>query len=136
MIEEPRASFPSRHRDLLIIAGLAIALAMVVGYNVWASQVSARNARTAAVARQADRKATRTATKVNRLSSGQCATTKLFYRLFNALAEDTSPSFGSPEGGPPIPGARDRLIGELYEAERASIKPLAAQGCKVPAPPS
>jgi hypothetical protein len=109
-----------RHDSLLIGVALVVLLAALTGYNVWAAGVAHRNAATA--------------TKVERLSAGACANQKLFYSVFNALVEDTSPHFGSPPAGPIIPGAREKLIGRLYDAERAAAPALRRQGCKVATP--
>lgn len=122
-------SWALRHRDSLIIAALVVALGMLGGYNLWAARVSNRNAATAV-------KANRTAATVGKLTKGQCGQTRFLYGFLNALAEDSSPSFGSPPDGPIVPGARARLIGQLYAAERASLPRLAQQGCRVTAPPA
>lgn len=111
-----------RHEGLLIGLAVCVLLAGLAGYNLWLAGVTKRN--------------DATATKVSRLTAGQCAQTRLLYALLNALAADTSPAFGSPPGRPPVPGARARLIGQLYAAERASTERLAAQGCHVTAPPA
>lgn len=121
-------SWLRRHDGLVIGAIALVAFAMLAGYNVYAARVSHRNA-------VAVTQVKKLAPKVTRLTKGQCGQTRFLYAFLNALAEDSSPAFGSPPDGPPIPGARDRLIGRLYDVERASLPRLKAQGCKVPAPP-
>lgn len=116
-----------RLADRRVVAAVLVGLAVLFGYQVWAWRQTGRTAVAVKVAKRADRKAT-TLTKV------QCANTQLFYRLFNALAEDSSPAFGSPPGGPIEPGARARLIGQLYAAERQASAPLRRQGCKIKVP--
>lgn len=122
-------SWARRHLNLLITLALALALGMLGGYNLWAARVSSRNAATAV-------KANRTANTVSKLTKGQCGQTRFLYGFLNALAEDSSARFGSPPDGPPVPGARAKVIGQLYAIERASLPHLAEQGCKVTAPPA
>lgn len=123
-----------RLADRRVIAGVLIGLALLAGYQVWAYRQSGRNAKAVKVAKQADRKATRAVTTTKGLSKAACGNARLFYRLFNALVEDTTPAFGSPPDGPPIPGAREKLIGELYAAERRAAAPLRKQGCTIKVP--
>lgn len=124
----PPKSWLRRHGWLLIAAAALIALALDAGYQVYAARVSDRNAKAVATVKVI-------APKVTRLTAGQCGQTRFLYAFLNALALDSSPQFGSPPDGPPIPGARDKLIGELFKVERASLPRLRKQGCKVEAPP-
>lgn len=118
----------ARRHVWIIAATLAIlALSLDAGYQVYASRIAGQNAATAAAVEKI-------APKVTTLTKVQCANTRLFYEVFNALVEDSSPSFGSPRDGPPSPGARRRLIDRLYASEREAAKPLRAQGCKVSTP--
>jgi hypothetical protein len=118
-----------RLADRRVVAAVIVGLAVLIGYQVWVQRQTHRTATAVKVAKRADAKAT-TLTKV------QCANTRLFYRLFNALAEDSSPAFGSPPDGPIVPGARARLIGQLYAAERVASAPLRRQGCTIKVPPA
>lgn len=116
-----RSTWLRRHVALVVAAAALLALGADAGYQVYASRLQHRNA--VAVA------------KVEQLSKSQCGQTRFLYAFLNALAEDSSARFGSPRGGPIVPGARAALIGQLYGAERASRPRLRAQGCIVPEPP-
>lgn len=113
--------------DRRVVAVVVVGLAMLVGYQVYVQRQTKKVDQTAAVVKHL-------APKVARLTKVQCANTRLFYDLFNALAEDSSPHFGSPPDGPIIPGARRRLIEKLYASERATVKPLRKQGCRIDVP--
>lgn len=118
-----------RRHDGLVIGSIAlVAFAMLAGYQVYAARISHRNA-------DAVTQVKKLAPRVTRLTKGQCGQTRFLYAFLNALAEDSSPQFGSPHGAP-VPGARARLIGRLYAAERASLPRLKAQGCVITAPPA
>lgn len=120
--------------DRRVIAAVLVGLALLLGYQVYAYQQQHRNAAAVITARVAARKADRATVVIKRLTKVQCANTRLFYDLFNALAEDSGPHFGSPPGRI-VPGARERLIDKLYEAERAQAPTLHKQGCHVTVPP-
>jgi aminopeptidase-like protein len=109
-----------RHRDALILTGLGLLLAMSGGYNIYAARISHRN--------------DVVASKVARLTAAQCGETQFLYDFLNALAADTGPHFGSPSDGPPVPGARTKLIGKLHGIERATAPGLRHQGCRVSVP--
>lgn len=113
-------SWLRRHDTLAIAAVLVLVLAGVAGYNLWAARIAHRND---VVARQ-----------VQHLTKAACAQTRLFYDVFNALVIDSSPAFGSPPDGPPIAGHRAKLIGRLFDAERAAAAPLRSQGCNIATP--
>jgi hypothetical protein len=110
-----------RRAGWLIAAAVLIAVGAEAGYQVYVARIQHRN--------------DVTATKVERLTKAQCGQTQLLYDFLNALAEDSSPSFGSPPEGPIVPGARARLIGRLHAAEHASTGRLRRQGCTVQTPP-
>lgn len=109
-----------KHIALGVAIIAVLALLADVGYQIYAARLQHRNATTA--------------TKVARLSKAQCGSDAFIFAFFNALALDTSPGFGSPQGGPITPGARARLINELYAAERAAAGPLRSQGCRIIVP--
>lgn len=106
-----------RRAGWLLAAAALLALGLDAGYQVYAARISSRNEATAS--------------KVAQMSTAACGSTKLLYVIFNALAEDASPRFGSPPDGPIVPGARARLIGQLHASERASVPQLQRQGCDV-----
>jgi hypothetical protein len=110
-----------------VIAAVLVGLALIISYQAWAWHQTER-------ATVAIKKANRTAVAVKRLTKVQCANTRLFYDVINALAEDSSPAFGSPPTGIQ-PGAREALIHRLYESERRQAPALARQGCVVRVPP-
>lgn len=116
-----------RRAGWLLAAAALVALGADAGYQVYAARIAHRNAAAVVTSK-------RNAAKIGRLTKAQCGTTQLFYDLFNALAEDSSPHFGSPPGRI-VPGARVRLIEQLYNAERQSAAPLRKQGCQIRVPP-
>jgi hypothetical protein len=107
--------------DRRVLAAVLVAVLCIGGYQVYAQ-------------RQAG-KVAKVTTTVEHMTDAQCSTARLFYAVFNALVEDSTPRFGSPPDGPIIPGARLALIQRLYNSERATIPGLRRQGCKVPMPP-
>jgi hypothetical protein len=118
----------ARITDKRVWVLVAVGLAILTGYQVYALRLVHRNAHTAEQVRVLR-------PKVARLTKVQCANTRLYYELLNALAQDSTSSFGSPPDGKPIPGARHRLIERLYAAERSQLPILRRQGCKVSLPP-
>lgn len=120
-------SWVRRHDGLVIGAIALLAYALLAGYNVYAARVSHRNA-------VAVTQVKRLAPKVVRLTKAQCGQTVFLYAFLNALAEDSSPAFGSPPDGTIVPGARARLIAQLYAAETATRPALKAQGCRIVVP--
>lgn len=113
--------------DRRVVAVVLVGLAVLVGYQVYAQRQAHKVDHTAAVVKQI-------APRVIRLTRVQCTNSQLFYDFFNALAEDSSPRFGSPPDGPIIPGARRKMIERLYDAERVVVKPLRKQGCRIAVP--
>lgn len=115
-----------RRAGWLLAAAALLALGADAGYQVYAARIQHRNA-------VAVTQTQRNAAKITRLTKAQCANTQLLYDFFNALAEDSSPHFGSPPGRV-VPGARQRLIGKLYSSERLASAPLRRQGCAIKVP--
>lgn len=116
-----------RRAGWLLAAAALLALGIDAGYQVYAARISHQNAVAVAQTKK-------NAAKLTRLTKAQCGSQRLFFDVFNALVEDSSPRFGSPSDGPPIPGARAKLIGRLYAAERLAASPLRKQGCKIAVP--
>lgn len=119
-----RASWARRHAMLLVACAALGALAIDGGYQIYAARIAHRNAVAVTLTHK-------TAAKVNRIAPAVCAQTRLLFTVFNALVEDTGPSFGSPPDGPIVPGARAKLIGRLSAYEAATSATLRKQGCKV-----
>jgi hypothetical protein len=117
----------ARIADKRVWALVAVGLAILIGYQVYVARLVHRNAQTAAAVKHLK-------PKVARLSRVACANTRLYYELLNALAQDTTQSFGSPPDGEVVPGARAQLIHRLYAAERAQLPALRKQGCKITVP--
>lgn len=115
-----RRTWLRRHVVLVVAIVAVLALGADVGYQVYAARIQHRNAVVA--------------TKVERLSASACSSTQFLYDILNALVDDSSPHFGSPPDGPIVPGARVKLIGRLYSAERGTVPRLRKQGCKVTVP--
>lgn len=116
-----------------VIAIVLVGLAVLTAYQVYAYRTSHRNAHAVVVAKKAQTTAAKNAAKLRRLTKAQCGSTQLLYTLLNALMDDSSPGFGSPAGGPIVPGARDALIHRVHAAEAASYTALRKQGCRIPA---
>lgn len=116
-----------RHVAALVALVAMLALVADGGYQVYASRIAHRTA-------TAVTQVKKLAPKVERLTAAQCGQTQFLYDFLNALAEDTSPSFGSPPDGAIVPGARSELIARLHAAEHASAAPLRKQGCKLRTP--
>lgn len=119
-----------------IVAALCMALALGIdgGYQIYAARISSRNARAAETTKRNAKTIAATAEKVTKLSKAACAQTQLLFDVFNALAVDSSPRFGSPPDGPILPGARTALIGRLTVSERTTAKALKGQGCRITTP--
>lgn len=122
-----RRTFVRRHAVLLVAIAALVTLGIDAGYQVYAARISHQNAAAVATTK-------RNAAKIARLSKAQCSQTQLLFDVFNALAADSSPRFGSPPDGPILPGARAALIGRLTVSERATAKALAPQGCRIATP--
>lgn len=123
-----------RHGWVVAAACMALALGIDGGYQVYAARISHRNADAVATSKRNAAKLAATVRKVSKLSKAQCSQTQLLFDVFNALAEDASPRFGSPPDGPIQPGARRALIGRLTVSERATAKALKGQGCRITTP--
>lgn len=111
--------------DRRVLVIVAVGLAVLIGYQVYAYRQQHRVAVAVSTSKS-------TATKLRRLTAAQCGQTVLLYTLLNALMDDSSPHFGSPAGRAAIPGRRAKLIAQVRAAEKASTAELRRQGCRIP----
>lgn len=114
-------SFLKSHPKLSIRLFLAIVLANIIGFQVYAYFANRNNQKVAET--------------VVKITHQQCAQTVFFYDLINKLLADSSPHFASPIGKPTVPGARTHFISEVYKLERQAASRLKAQGCDLDSNP-